>query len=100
MSGLDRGVVTVTIMQLNARKCAQSAIRRKRKCQADYAQVAVNKLAQANASGFFALVGLGNLLSRAAGVIYALAEIRRRRGKIGEVIEEVTGIGGSSVREV
>ena len=48
-------------------------------------------------SRFFALVGLGNLLSRTAGAIYALAEIRRRRGKIGEVTEEVTGIGGSSV---
>ena len=86
MLGLDRGVmVTVTSTQTHPRNCAKSANARPDSLQADYAQVAVNNLAHANASGFFALVAFRNLLSRTASAAYALAVIRRRRGKIRQV---------------
>ena len=78
-------MVTVTSTQTRPRNCAKSENARPDSLQADYAQVAVNNLAHANASGFFALVAFGNLLSRTAGAVYALAVIRRRRGKIGQV---------------
>ena len=45
----------------------------------------MNNLAHAIASRFFALAAFGNLLDRTAGAVYALAVIRRRRGKIGQV---------------
>lgn len=90
MLGLDRGVmVTVTSTQTHPRNCANIANARPDSLQADYAQVAVNNLSHANASGFFALVAFGNLLSRTAGAVYALAEIRRRRGKIGQVTVKI-----------